>query len=212
VAALAPLALCAQTLVVNRAAGGLAPVAQIVERPKGAYADSFRIGGKGEVWMIEAIRVWAMPAASPACPKELGQQVEKVTLYGALDNPPVPGVPVCDCHALVALADAPLTAGGASLNPNVTLTPENYAYRIDFRDVRWSIPGDSEALFTVRATPRRRGPPACPAASGWALAAMPAQPGHRLHLLNEKGVPVGLEEPQRQPRIVNIQVWARRTQ
>jgi hypothetical protein len=137
----------------------------------------------------------------------LGDQIEKITLYGALDNPPVPGVPVCDCHALVALTTAPLLPGGGSASPNVAMSRERNTYRIDFRDVRWSVPGDSETLFTVRVTPRHRD--ACKAAANWALAAAPAEPDHRLHLLNEKGVPVGLEEQQ--PRMIHVQVWARRT-
>jgi len=178
---------------------------------KGAYADAFQIGAKGEVWMIDAVRVWAIPAASPACPRELGDQVEKLTLFGALDNPPVPGVPVCDCHALVALATVPLSPGNSvSGNAKVRLTPEKGAWRLDFQDVRWSVPGGSDVLFSVRATARRRD--ACPAVAGWSLASTPAAATYRLHLLNEKGVPIGPEPAPKHPRTVNIQVWARRTQ
>ena len=178
---------------------------------KGAYADAFQIGAKGEVWMIDAVRVWAIPAASPACPRELGDQVEKLTLFGALDNPPVPGVPVCDCHALVALATVPLSPGNSvSGNAKVRLTPEKGAWRLDFQDVRWSVPGGSDVLFSVRATARRQD--ACPAVAGWSLASTPAAATYRLHLLNEKGVPIGPEPAPKHPRTVNIQVWARRTQ
>ena len=210
--ALLALPLAAQSLVVDRPLGDRPPVPQIVERgAKGAFADAFQIGAKGEVWMIDAVRVWAMPAASPACSRELGDQLAKITLFGALDNPPVPGQPVCDCHALVALADVPLTPGGSSSgNAKVQLTPEKGAWRLDFHDVRWSVPGGMDVLFSVRATARRQD--ACPAVAGWSLAAAPGAATYRLHLLNEKGVPIGLEPAPKHPRTVDIQVWARKTQ
>jgi hypothetical protein len=178
----------------------------------GGYADAFQVGAKGEVWMIDAVRVWAIPAASPACPRELGEQIEKITLFGALDNPPVPGQPVCDCHALVALVTVPLTPGSnASGSANAKLTPEKGAWRLDFHDVRWSVPGGMDVLFSVRATPRHKNG-ACSAAAGWSLGAAPAAADYRLHLLNDKGVPIGLEPAPKSPRAVDIQVWARRTQ
>jgi hypothetical protein len=172
--------LAAQTLVVNRVPADRSPIPQPVERgAKGSYADAFRIGAAREVWMIDAIRVWALP----------NSHVQKVTLFGALDNPPVPGVPVCDCHALV-----PISSDGL-------LTPENGLWRFDFRNVRWSVPGNLDVLFTVRSTP---------AEPDWDLAAFPSAKS-RLHLLNEKGVPIGLEPLRRQPVSIPIQVWAHRT-
>ncbi|HUB31418.1 MAG TPA: hypothetical protein VMA31_00270 [Bryobacteraceae bacterium] len=170
----------AQTLVVNRVPADRSPIPQPVSRgSKGSYADAFRIGASGEVWMIDAIRVWAFP----------NPQVHKVTLFGALDNPPVPGVPVCDCHALVPISS------------EAVLTPENGLWRFEFRNVRWSVPGDLDVLFTLRSTP---------AEPGWNLSAFPA-PKSRLHLLNEKGVPIGLEPLRLQPVSIPIQVWAHRT-
>lgn len=200
----------AQTLVVDRRPAGSPAIAQVIERgAKGAYADAFRIGAAGEVWMIDEVRVWAMPAA--ACSRELGDHLEKITLYGALDNPPVPGQPVCDCHALVALATVPLARGtSAPGNANVQLTPDKGLLRMDFHNVRWSVPGGMDVLFSVRAT--ARGEDSCGAAAGWSLAAEAAPKAYRLHLLNEKGVPIGLEPVRKRARTVDIQVWARKTQ
>ncbi len=202
----------AQTLVVNRPPGGGAAIPQSIERgAKGSFADAFQIGTKGQVWMIDEVRVWGMPAASPACSRQLGDEMERLTLYGALDNPPVPGQPVCDCHALVALASAGLSAGtSTSNNAKVEIHPDKGLWQLDFHDVRWSVPGGMDVLFAVRATQRRSD--ACGAAAGWALAASPAGADYKLHLLNQKGVPVGLEPQRRDPRTVDIQVWARRTQ
>jgi hypothetical protein len=99
----------------------------------------------------------------------------------------------------------------ASANPNVSLTSEKGTWRLDFHEVRWSVPGGMDVLFSVRATPRHKDG-ACPALAGWSLAAAPAAADYRLHLLNDKGVPVGLEPAPKRSRAVDIQVWARRTQ
>ncbi len=196
----------AQSLVFDRPLTGK-PHPQRIERPgKGAFAEAFRIGSTGEVWMMDALRVWAMPATGAACGKELGDSIEKITILGALDNPPVPGQPVCDCHALVPIATIPLKAGSsASQIPSATLTQEDGVWRIDVREARWSVPGGTDVLFTVRVTPR--GNESCHADTRWSLAASPAPDDYRLHLLNEKGVPVGLADPA--PRFINIQVWGR---
>jgi hypothetical protein len=177
-----------------------------VERVKGFAGDFFRIGASGEVWMIETMRLWAMPG----CSGPPGDSIEKITLLGALDNPPVPGQPVCDCHALVALATATFAKGSSTpSNPDVRVTKKNGVWQLDFNQVRWSLPGGSDALFTVRVT--RRAGSACRSDREWGLAAAPAAADYRLHLMNEKGVPIGLEEAGPKPRSILIQVWARRT-
>jgi len=207
---LAAYPLAAQTLVVDRAPTTRS-LPQRIERPDGkVLSDFFRFGAADEVWVIDAIRVWAMPASGPACGTELGDSIEKLTLLGALDNPPVPGQPVCDCHALIALAEIPLAKGSsASGNPNVTLARKDKLWQIDVRNVRWSLPGGSDVLFTVRATARAQ--TTCRAHEQWSLAAASAPADYRLHLLNEKTVPIGPAEAVPQPRTVDIQVWAKRS-
>jgi hypothetical protein len=205
----APLA--SQVLVVDRGAAPAVPISQIVERGQGFFGDAFRIGSAGETWMIDTIRLWAVPGSSARCPRELGDRIEKLTLLGALDNPPVPGQPACDCHALVAIAAAPLAAGGSrSLNSSVALSFEKDAWRIDFQEVRWSVPGGADVLFSLRASPRKVD--GCRAAVGWKLSAAPAPAGYRLHLLDKAGVPVGLADEAQPPRAIRIQVRAHRTQ
>src|SRR5262249_27226070 len=128
-------------------------------------------------------------------------------LYGALYNPPVPGQPECDCHALVPVVVAPLEKGGTRfLNRSVTMKPVSGLLQIDFRDVRWSVPGGTDILFTVRAASRAG--QACKADStGW-LAASPAGEEYRLRLFTKDLVPAGFAEPVGQPRQIHIQVWA----
>jgi hypothetical protein len=199
-----------QVLVVDRGIGGGARGTQTVERAKGFYGDAFRIGAAGEIWMIDTVRLWAVPGEGAACPREVGDRIAKVTLLGALDNPPVPGQPVCDCHALVAISSATLAAGGSrSLNPDVRLSLDKGMWRLDFQQVRWSVPGDMDVLFSVRATARKPG--ACRADTEWKLAAGPAADGYRLHLLDKAGVPEGLADIEQPPRAIHIQVWAHRT-
>jgi hypothetical protein len=203
--------LVARVLVVDRAPASGANASQPVERVGGFLGDSFRVGAAGETWMLDAIRLWT-PAAPPnSCPVELGDRIAKLTLLGALDNPPIPGQPACDCHALVPIASAALGAGGSrSLNPGVRLTLEDRLWRIDFDPVRWSVPGGVDALFSLRASPRKDD--ACRAAESWSLSAGPADIGYRLHLLDKSGVPQGLAEAARPPRAIHIQVWGHRTQ
>jgi hypothetical protein len=184
------------------------PVPQLIERrPEGSFAGLFRVGKTGEVWMIDTIRLWFLPPSGPGCGKELGDSVEKITLAGALDNPPVPGQPVCDCHALVPLATVAFDRGSSQpKNSAVKLAFEDGLSRIDFTQVRWSMPAAADALFQLRATPRAKS--SCAVEAGWSLATAPAPPGFRLHLLDKKGIPAGLAAEE-SPRAIAIQVWGR---
>jgi hypothetical protein len=202
--------LAAQELVVDRALRpGVAPVPQRIEAgAKGFLGDAFKFGKENELWIIDSVRVWVVPDKSPKCPKEPGDRYSELVLLGALDNPPVNGEPVCDCHAMVAVSTAALTPGtAASPNRNFQLTPGDGVWQLDFRNLRWSLPGNSDVIFSVRA----KGVPkaaACGAAESFALSVSPAAPGHRLHTFDSKAVPTGLAEAGSEPRWINVAVWA----
>lgn len=170
--------------------------------------DSFRLGAKGEIWMIDAIRIWAMPDTTPACAAgNPGDHIEKLILYGALYNPPVPGQPECDCHALVPVTTAPMEKGGSLFaNRTVTLTSASGLWQIDFRDVRWSVPGGVDVLFTVRATARVG--QACPINKTWSLASSSAGADYHLRLFTKDLVPAGFAESPSASRQIHVQVWA----
>jgi hypothetical protein len=230
--------LAAQVLVVDRGLPPGKPASQSIElagelagKPagKGFLGDTFRVGAAGEIWMIDTIRVWAAPKpAAAGCLNlpdvnlpdvNLGDSLEKITLLGALENQPVPGQPECDCHALVAVATATLRkSGSASANRDVEITAANGLWQIDFRNVRWSMPGGQEVLFSVRATDRLkadrpkadRPKAACPLAAGWSLAAAPARAGYRLRRFTPTGVPEGFEVAAAEPVRISVQVWAHR--
>jgi hypothetical protein len=175
---------------------------------QGFLGDSFRIGATGETWIIDSMRVWAVPSSLPGCPTVAGDRFATITLLGALDNPPVPGVPTCACHALVTLASAPLIAGsGSSSNPDVKLAVGDHIWQIDFKNLRWSLPGNTDVLFAVRATDRNHA--ACSAAAHWSLSAS-TEAGHRLKAFDTGAEPLGLAEPTDPPLLINVRVWAHR--
>jgi hypothetical protein len=179
-----------------------------VEQEKGFLGDSFKLGNAGENWMIDSIRVWALPDAKPACSTgKPGDHIEKLTLYGALYNPPVPGQAECDCHALVPVVKAPMEKGGSRFaNRTVTLTVEGGQWRIEFGDVRWSVPGGMDVLFAVRATERPG--QSCAAGKNWTLAAKPADEGYRLRFFDSALVPAGFAETMSPARQISVQVKA----
>jgi hypothetical protein len=205
---LAAAGLCAQSPAVDRPPAPPPAVIGVERAGGGFFGDVFRLGSEGEVWMIDRIRLWFVPAAGAGCGRELGDSIEKLTLLGALDNPPQPGQPACDCHALTSLAVAPLRPGSSETrNPNVTIVKEGGGWRIEFEQVRWSIPAAKDAIYSLRAKPR--GESSCAVEAGWSLAAAPAAPGHRLHVMDTKGVPAGLDDRESK-HAVAIQVWANR--
>lgn len=188
---------------------GQTPVPLEIERDaQGFLGDSFRIGAAGETWIVDSIRVWAIPSSLPGCPATPGDRFAAITLLGALDNPPVPGVPTCACHALVTIASAPLIPGSAtSSNRDVKLAVGDHIWQIDFQNLRWSLPGSTDVLFAVRAIDRNRA--ACSAALHWSLSAS-TEAGHRLKAFDISANPLGLADPTDPPLLINVRVWAHR--
>jgi hypothetical protein len=188
--------LAAQTLVVDRGLPSGAGISQPIERPgKGFLGDSFRVGTAGETWIIDALRVWAEANSSPGCSLKPGDWLEKIALLGALDNPPVPGQAECACHALVEVANA----------PGVRLTAAGGLWQIDFQNLRWSVPGGMDVLFSVRAFARPQA-----ACGAWSLNASAAGSGYRLRGFDKDAVPEGFAENPDRPLWLNVQVWAHR--
>jgi hypothetical protein len=83
---------------------------------------------------------------------------------------------------------------------------ETGQWRIDFGDVRWSVPGGMDVLFAVRATERAGQP--CTVGKAWTLAARPAEAGYRLRFFDSALVPAGFAEPMSPPRQLSVQVKA----
>jgi len=206
--------LSAQTLVVDRGLPSVGGAPHAVERGagKGFFGDSFQVGAKGEVWVLDTIRVWAAPGVAPACPKAAGELVEKMVLLGALDNPRVPGQPACACHALIRIAGAEFRPGASgATDPQVKVVPEGSLWRVDFGNLRWSVPGGVDILYAVRATDRSGAPAACAVEKSWSLSGSAAPPGWRLFTFDKDALEDGFGA-ENQPRWFNLLVWAHRGQ
>ena len=201
--------LAAQTLVVDRRRPpNQTPVARQVERDgKGFVGDSFKVGNTGEIWILDTIRVWALPSPSRECPKQPGDQLEKITLLGALDNPPVPGQPICACHALITIGSGSFAPGSATpASPAVKFAEDGGLWRIDFENLRWSLPGGLDVLFAVRASGRPD--TACAAGRTWALSSSAAAGEYRLFTFDKDALEDGFLEST---NWINVQVWAHRS-
>ena len=205
--------LVAQTLVVDRGLppSGAAPLAVERGAGKGFFGDSFQVGARDQVWVLDTIRVWVAAAAGSACPKAPGDLVEKIVLLGALDNPPVPGQPACACHALIRIAAADFAPGASTpADPHVKLSAEGGWWRLDFGNLRWSVPGGVDILYAVRAASRPGAAENCTVEKGWSLAASPASAGWRLFTFDKDALEDGFSARD-QPRWFNVRVWAHRS-
>jgi hypothetical protein len=195
-------ALYAQALVVDRglpAVFAAAPEQRVgwTEDHQSFLGDDFQIGNSGETWVIDTIRTWAVK------PAELADGFERITLYGGIAaDPPAPGQTECACHGPVALKTVTLQRGRpAPQSPDVRFTAVDRApdlWQIDFRNLRWSVPGGVAIEYGVKAAARE---------AFWLYGASPAKEAHRLRVFNESGMLLSfLNAPDR----ISLQVWAHR--
>jgi len=151
VAILAWLPAAAQQLVVDRspAPSRITPAdAPRLGGPevKGFVADHFLLGAKGEVWIIDAIRIWAAPDSTSTNSRRLEDLYERLVLFGGIESePPAPNQPPdCDCHNLTAVKTAVPPFDSA----------QSQAGQIDFRNLNWWVPGGEEIQFGIMGSGR----------------------------------------------------------
>ena len=191
--------------------------------------DDFKIGAEGEVWIINAIRTWVVLEADSGHPRFPGDLYEKITLYGGIASDPAadnPGRnPECACHAPVALKTADLPRGGSSAQTSdISLAYVDEAHngsdrktfdlwQIDFRNLRWSVPGGVNIQFGVKGVGRELPGLKTPL---WFNAAYPTQENHRLRIFDETGMLKSFFDVDGQVQDnstglgINIKVWAHR--
>lgn len=178
--------------------------------------DHFVIGRPGESWVIEKVRTWGAPDSNPAG-AALGDLFERIALYGGLESDSAPAsaeeaAAICACHGPVSLASIKLPRGAnAAENAQVALKPAGNApqlWEIEFRNLRWTLPGGRNAQFGVfgqgRALTGRERPLA------WFCQASPTGGKHAFRLFETGGKPVVAPAgslPQDESLGVNIQVW-----
>jgi hypothetical protein len=129
--------------------------------------DHFMLGEPGELWVIDKVRIWAVPGLQFGTQNALGDFFERITLYGGLESENPPATPQaataeCACHGPIPIAATPLRGGAnVSQSPQVVLTPVTYAggasyqeegrslsiWQIDFQDLRWNVPGGLSIQF-----------------------------------------------------------------
>jgi hypothetical protein len=91
--------------------------------------------------------------------------------------------------------------------PDVRIVPENGLWRVEFKNLRWSMPGGMDVLFTVK--PAARANAACAIERTWSLATSAPEDGHRLRTFDEHAVP---EDYLATPSPIALQVTAHRSE
>jgi hypothetical protein len=185
-------ALNAQALVFDRPAKN-PQLPSIVIKDDKTLGDDFRIGKKGESWMIDRVRVWLLSPSTP------GNLYSKLELYGGLLDPannrqPKP-LQDCDCHGLIR----PLKS--IEIPPGLHITPST---PLDFEEVRWSVPGGVDAQFGIRGGVR----PGSQSRSGFlGVAAVLGEADH-LRVFDSNGKFQEMYAAQPDARRIAVQVWA----
>lgn len=199
----------------------------------GVYiADRFALGRPGELWVIDKVRVWAVPGLEVGRPGALGDLFEKITLLGGIESETQPATPqqaalVCACHGPVPIAATAVSRGSsASQDSHVVLTPVTSAdgasfnesgrllsvWQVDFQDLLWNVPGGVNLQFGVYGA-------GLPQAGGkskrvWFNLASHVSGEHELRLFETGGspvVPAAGALPGDKSLGINVQVWGHRT-
>jgi len=178
------------------------------EKPGQAFvADTFRFGATGEVWIIDHIRIWAVPDVPSGSARALGDLFSNIAIYGGIAVDPAEVA--CACYHVAKLKAASLQPGSNAATTGVDISavgPDNSAgvWQVDFRDLRWSAPGGMNLQFGVLATGRAGADGHAPK---WFTRAVPSGNSHRLESFDVAGKPLGPVELSH-PVEFNVQVWA----
>jgi hypothetical protein len=102
-------------------------------------ADDFNIGQKGEIWHIDAVRVWIVSEANLDDPTVFKSVYSKIALLGSIADTNFSKeskAPECDCHGVIPInADLKVSAFSAGRR-----SAGKRVYQLDFINLRWSIP------------------------------------------------------------------------
>jgi hypothetical protein len=117
----------------------------------GFLGDDFTLGGAGESWVIDTIRVWTVPGVKASDPEQLGNYYQDVRLYfGGADG------------GLTPLVTGQLAAGSSrSSNPNILISDSTASrgalyddfgsnmrvWQIDFTQLNLKVEGGAKYRF-----------------------------------------------------------------
>jgi len=175
---------------------------------EGFLADDFQVGTAKEDWVIDHIRLWAVPDPMATSPRGLGDLFKKISLYGGI-APELPvagqeGAPVCDCHNLPPIETAALEPDSNSTDnrdvkvSSIQLQSGLEVWQIDFENLKWSVPGGESIQFGVLAEPYP--------AYAWHDLASPSPAGRHLRVFSSAGK-LQAEFHGNSAARMNIQVW-----
>ncbi len=197
----------AQMLIVDRGPGSGSNQSLGLAKETNAFlADDFVAGAAKEDWVIDHIRLWAVPDPKAGSPQSAGDLFRKISLIGGIaPDLPVPGQPApveCDCHNLPALKTAVLQQGSNSTDsPEVTISANKQEgsdlWQIDFKDMKWSVPGGTSIQFGILADAY--------AGATWYNLGSAADAGH-LRVFSNVGKLQNVFQSD-SPAAMNIQVW-----
>ena len=156
--------------------------------PQGFVGDHFVLGSRGEVWVIDSLSTWVGAADVHGT----------VKLFGGIEAElpaAEPAQPDCACHYPTVIK-----SGAAGTDIRVSAAAPG-VWRVDFQDLKWSVPGGVPIQFGVSGAGRNT--------------AAPTTSLHALRLFDENGRPLGrytLDGKSPDPTLgLDIQVRGHRT-
>jgi hypothetical protein len=182
----------------------------------GFVGDHFQVGNPKEVWVIDRLAVWAVADPSAGGAQPLSELYESVNLFGGIESQlPAPGQPDCACRKVVAVQKGALQPGAdATDNARIRITAVTPGtWRVEFNDLKWSVPGGMPIQFGVAATGRASG--TLGQRYTWFTHAAEDGGAHDLRLFAENGNLLGRFAPnglRLNPSVgMNVQVWGHKT-
>jgi len=200
--------LSAQMLIVDRGPTSTSNQSLGLTAKTDAFlADDFVIGVAKEDWVIEHIRLWAVPDPKANGAQGAGDLFKKISFFGGI-APDIlvagPNAPVeCDCHNLPALKTAAIEPGGNSTDsPDVAISSNKQEgsdlWQVDFKEMKWSVPGGTSIQFGILAEPF--------AGFTWYNLGSPTDSSH-LRVFSNVGKVQGPYQGDAAGSTMNIQVW-----
>jgi hypothetical protein len=165
-------------------------------------ADDFNIGKKGEIWHIDAVRIWIVSDANLDDPAVFKSVYSKIALFGGIADANFSNgakAPDCDCHGVIPInADLKVSAV-----PTRRSSAGKRVYQLDFSNLRWSIPAGAVQIG-IQATlqPKAAGP------HSWSIVTQPGEAFH-LRVFDKEGRLISPYDFQNHaPLRIALRVWA----
>jgi hypothetical protein len=161
--------------------------------------DDLAVGALTETWFIDTIRTWAYFESGSGYP------FDKITLYGGISGQPVvKEKPDCACHSVVPIktvtpqdsTELSLSAVDSEKESQIVANGKAFRlWKIEFHNVRWSVPGGVSIQFGLK--PETKG--------AWCPYVSKIEDNRRLRKFDADGQLRSFLESD--GRGINLQVW-----